>query len=419
MAGLVLEKVSRVYSGSVVALEALSLDVADGELVVLVGPSGSGKSTTLRLIAGLEQPSSGQIRIDGRAAEGMPPKERNIAMVFQNDALYPHLTVQENIEFGWRLRAGGGWLGRIFGRAGRAVADAGETADEKRADERVADKMHVARQMAVRLGVAHLLDRLPRQLSGGERQRVALARALVRRPALFLFDEPLSNLDAPLRAELRREIKRLHQGRRATIVYVTHDQVEALTLGERIVVLDRGVVQQVGTPAEVYGRPQNLFVARFIGSPPMNLVAGRLEPAAGGWGFRHGDWRLDLSAGKLGRQLATGPPGVNLQQYIDRPQRERPVVLGVRPEYVGLRAEPADSDAGGGLRGILELVEPLGDSTVVTVTVGPTESCEPLTLVSKLGPQVAWRVGEAAAITIDPEHVQWFDAATGLNLSWQ
>ena len=248
MARVTLERVRKVYSDSgFVAVNDLDLDVADGEFVVLVGPSGCGKSTTLRMIAGLESITFGRLSIGGRVVNALPPKERDIAMVFQGYALYPHMTVFENMAFALKLR--------------------------KRSREEIAASVGRAAEL---LGLTDVLGRRPRQLSGGQRQRVAIGRAIVREPQVFLFDEPLSNLDAQLRSEMRREIAALHRSLRATTIYVTHDQVEAMTLGDRIVVLDRGIVQQIDAPLTLYRSPANRFVASFIGSPPMNLIDGQL-----------------------------------------------------------------------------------------------------------------------------------------------
>ncbi|RMH04957.1 MAG: ATP-binding cassette domain-containing protein [Planctomycetota bacterium] len=266
MAEIRLDQVAKVYPGGVRAVDRVDLVVADGEFVVLVGPSGCGKSTTLRMVAGLEEISEGTIAIDGRVVNEVPPKDRDIAMVFQNYALYPHMTVRRNLAFGLeRRRRHRGLLAR-FGAAARTE----RAAIERRIEE-----------TAALLGIAALLERKPGQLSGGQRQRVAVGRAIVRDPAAFLFDEPLSNLDAKLRVEMRAELKALHRRLGATTLYVTHDQEEAMTLGDRLVVMKDGVVQQVAPPAEVYDRPANRFVAGFVGTPPMNFLAGRLEAADG------------------------------------------------------------------------------------------------------------------------------------------
>src|SRR5262245_34433799 len=275
MAEVALGGVSKQYPGGVEALRDLTLTVADGELVVLVGPSGCGKTTTLRLIAGLETPTRGTLRIGGRVVNDLPPRERDVAMVFQRPALYPHLSVRDNLAFGLRMRRGGfpllGW--------------------NRRADEVVRDRVARAARM---LELDDVLDRLPGQLSGGQQQRVALGRAVVREPAAFLLDEPLSNLDARLRTEMRRELHLLHRRLRATMIYVTHDQTGALPPGDRLVVLHRGVAQQADAPLAVYERPANRFVAGFIGWPPMNFMDGQLVGQDGRPGFATRDLVLPL-----------------------------------------------------------------------------------------------------------------------------
>ena len=283
------------YFGSVQVLHGVSIDIPDGEFVVLVGPSGCGKSTLLRMIAGLEEISRGEIAIGGRVVNNVPPKDRDIAMVFQNYALYPHMTVKENMAFSLKLA-----------RAPKAVLE-----------ERVGKAAQI-------LGLGQLLDRYPRQLSGGQRQRVAMGRAIVRDPQVFLFDEPLSNLDAKLRVQMRTEIKELHQRLKTTSVYVTHDQIEAMTMADRIVVLQLGHVEQVGAPLDLYDRPANLFVAGFIGSPAMNFIDA--TPAAGGRPGRRGRDGRHAAAGLARRQRPV--PG----------QDGQPVVYGIRPEHLELRA---------------------------------------------------------------------------------
>jgi multiple sugar transport system ATP-binding protein len=304
MATVAFINVDKIYPGGIHAVRDLNLSVADGELVVLVGPSGCGKTTTLRMLAGLDDVSSGEIRIGGRRVNELQPRQRDIAMVLQSSALFPHMTVRQNLGFGLKMR-----------RSANAEI-------ERR-----------TREAAESLGIEALLERRPRELSGGERQRVALGRAIVRRPQAFLFDEPLSNLDAQLRVQLRAEIAALHRRLKATMIYVTHDQVEAMTLGERVVVMDRGVVQQADAPLAVYRRPANRFVATFIGSPPMNFLEG--EVGHGG-AFRH-------SAGVI-------PLGGKVQGRVD---------LGFRPEDVLLAGDgPRLGDA------TLEAVERTGHESI-------------------------------------------------------
>jgi multiple sugar transport system ATP-binding protein len=300
MADVVLDQVTKVFPGGTVAVDSVSLHVADGEFMVLVGPSGCGKSTVLRMIAGLEDVTEGTVSIGGRMVNHLPPKERDIAMVFQNYALYPHMTVEENLAFSLRIR-----------RMPKA---------ELRSQ--VTEAAHV-------LDLEPLLGRKPVALSGGQRQRVAMGRAIVRRPRVFLMDEPLSNLDAKLRVAMRGELSRLHQRYSTTTVYVTHDQVEAMTLGDRIAVLERGRLQQVGPPDELYASPRNIFVAGFIGSPAMNLARARIEAAAEGLILVVGEHRWPLP----GRELARRP---SLAGYAGRE-----VVFGLRPGSVSLAAGAA------------------------------------------------------------------------------
>lgn len=398
MAGVILERVSRVYSGGVTAVSELDLEVFDREFLVLVGPSGCGKSTTLRMIAGLEPVSAGRIRIAGQLVHDTPPGRRNIAMVFQGQALYPHWTVYKNLAFGLELRRRRSWFGRVWQRLPFGPKAAAES-DRREIDLRV-------RRAAEMLGIEPLLARLPGELSGGERQRVALGRALVREPDAFLFDEPLSNLDAQLRAEMRRELKKLSQRLATTIVYVTHDQVEALTLGDRIAVLDRGKLQQLGTPAEVYGWPANRFVAGFIGSPPMNLVEGGWEEdAEGRLRFVGGGWSASLDERQLSRLsregLACGRP--------------RPVVLGLRPEHLRLADAVRTDELAEWLPCEVTATEPLGDA--MTVELRPTGgSGQRRPLLCKTGADAEWSAGDQVQVGFDMRRAHWFDAQTGQNL---
>jgi multiple sugar transport system ATP-binding protein len=370
MAQVALAGVRKVYDNGYVAVENASFDIADGELMVLVGPSGCGKSTLLRMIAGLETVSSGTIKIGDRVVNDVeprqrdvamvfqrsdhtphnpvhvPPKQRDIAMVFQNYALYPHMSVYDNMAFGLKLRH----------------------LPKQEMDDRV-------RAAAAVLGLEKVLDRKPRQLSGGQRQRVALGRALVREPAAFLLDEPLSNLDAKLRLQTRAEIAKLHQRLRATMIYVTHDQVEAMTLGNRIVVLDAGKIQQIDTPLNLYREPANRFVAGFIGSPPMNFFEGRIE-----------DGRF--VADELTIPLARAP-------------RQGPITLGIRPEHVSI---------GPGARFMLDLVEPIGNEVFVYASAGQNH------VVARVAPQELPRVGEPISLAFDASHLHFFDAATGVRI---
>jgi len=363
MARVVLEHVTKTYPGGTQALVDVSLDIADGELLVAVGPSGCGKSTMLRLVAGLEEITSGTLRIGDRVANALRPQERNVAMVFQDYALYPHLTARGNLEFPLRMRGLGG--------------------DDRRTRvERVAAMLHIE----------ELLERLPRQLSGGQRQRVAMGRALVREPAVFLLDEPLSNLDAKLRVQVRAEIKDLQERAATTMVYVTHDQVEAMTLGDRVAVLCDGRLQQVAPPAELYDRPANAFVASFIGNPPMNLLPARVA--------RVEDARLVLAVGD--QTLA-----VSRRRVPRPPEPGEPVTAGVRPEALG-RARDGDA----GLRVTVEHVEQLGHETLTHVAVRGTDDVR---MVARLPGRLSGERGEELDLLADPDRVYVF-AADGRTL---
>jgi len=359
MASVRLEGVRKVYAAAggrtQVAVHGVDLDVADGELVVLVGPSGCGKSTTLRMIAGLESISGGRLLIGGRVVNDVPAKERDIAMVFQNYALYPHMSVYDNMAFALSLR-------------GTPKAEI-----ERR-----------VREAAALLGIEGLLDRKPRQMSGGQRQRVAVGRALVRQPQVFLFDEPLSNLDAALRVQTRREIARLHRQLGATMIYVTHDQVEAMTLGDRIVVMNAGRVMQVDTPLALYERPANRFVAGFIGSPAMNFFPGELTAA----GFR-------VAGGAFTVPVPTTAANGS----------GRPVVLGLRPE--GLRLSPD----GAPIRARVDAAEPMGNETILYARAGEHD------VTARVAPGALPPPGSDVALAVDPRAVHLFDAESGERLS--
>jgi multiple sugar transport system ATP-binding protein len=331
MAQVSLRNLVKHFDSDTQAVRGIDLDIADKEFVVLVGPSGCGKSTTLRMIAGLEDITDGEIRVDGEVVNDVPPKDRDMAMVFQNYALYPHMTVFENMSFGLRLKR--------FPK------------DEIR--RRVNEAARI-------LDLAELLDRKPRQLSGGQRQRVAMGRAIVRNPKVFLFDEPLSNLDAKLRVQMRTEIKRVHQKVKTTTIYVTHDQVEAMTLADRVVVMNGGTIEQVGTPHELYHRPRTRFVAGFIGSPAMNFVPCRLEGNGAGLMVR------------LSEQLALPVPADRTERY--RSSLGKPLTFGLRPEHI---TEPrgADPDRACMFSAMLDVIEPMGMETMVFFTVAGTEVC--------------------------------------------
>ncbi len=356
MAEVALEHVGKTYPNGIWAVHDLTLTIADGELVVLVGPSGCGKTTTLRLIAGLETPTTGTIHIAGAVVNNVPPHRRDVAMVFQRPALYPHLNVRRNLEFGLALRQGW-WKGRRTRR------------------ERV-------QQAARVLQVADLLDRRPQELSGGQQQRAALGRALVREPAVFLLDEPISNLDARLRMEMRRELHLLHRRLRATMVYVTHDQEEALTLGDRVVLLDRGEVQQADRPEVLYERPANRAAAAFIGWPPMNLLAGRLVEQDGRLILVNGDSVLPLDERRDDWRYFAG----------------QEVELGVRPEQVRLAASG---------QAVVQLIERYGPFRLATLRYGPW------TVTARLEGPAPASLGTLAGLefALVPAHL--FDRSTG------
>ena len=349
MASVTLRRLSKVFDGGVQALHHLDLDVRDGELLVLLGPSGSGKTTVLRCIAGLEEPTAGEVVIGERVVTHDSPAERDVAMVFQSHALYPHLTVRENIAFPLEMR------GLAHAQAARRVLET-----------------------ATRLGLQSVLDRLPSQLSEGERQRAALGRAIVRGPQVFLLDEPLARLDAPLRIELRAELLALHRALAATMIYVTHDQAEAMTMGQRIAVLHGGRLRQVGTPEEVYQRPADVNVARFFGTPGMNVLQGRGRAA---------DKGRVIEAGSL-------VIPVELSTY------EGELQLGIRPEYVGLCAV----DQGVGNVDVL-VVEPLGSETLVHLNAGGQP------LVARLPGFADVRIGTRVGVKVDRRRLYLFDAA--------
>jgi multiple sugar transport system ATP-binding protein len=358
MASVSLRNVTKSF-GALEVLHPLSLEIAHGEFVVLVGPSGCGKSTLLRMIAGLEDVTSGTIAIDGRVVNETEPKDRDIAMVFQDYALYPHMTVYENMAFGLLYR--------------------GTRKEEMRAR---------VEQAARILNIAEYLKRRPRQLSGGQRQRVAMGRAIVRDPKVFLFDEPLSNLDAKLRVQMRTEIKKLHQRVQTTVIYVTHDQVEAMTLADRIVVMRSGYVEQVGTPDAIYREPASTFVASFIGAPTMNLVPARLEEKDG-----------SLLA-RLTDTIALPVPPERAARYAGQNGRE--VILGLRPESLAW----AGQDTPGAIEVTAAVVEPLGSDTLVFFDVGGHE------MVSRVPPEAVSRAGDRLWLKPELGRMHLFDPAT-------
>ena len=366
MATLELRNVNKTYgSGLPDTLKDIQLSIKDGEFLILVGPSGCGKSTLMNCIAGLEQITGGAILIDEQDVSGMSPKDRDIAMVFQSYALYPTMSVRENIEFGLKIRK----------------------MPQAAIDEEVA-------RVAKLLQIEHLLSRKPAQLSGGQQQRVAMGRALARRPKIYLFDEPLSNLDAKLRVEMRTEMKLMHQRLKTTTVYVTHDQIEAMTLGDKVAVMKDGIIQQFGTPQQIYNDPANQFVASFIGSPPMNFSPVRLAR-------QDGRLLALLDSGQARCELPLGVAGAELDG--------REIILGIRPEQIAL-----GTGEGNGLPGIradVQVTEPTGPDLLVFVTLNQTKVC------CRLAPDVACKVGDSLNLQFDPARVLLFDAASGERLS--
>ncbi|NTJ61747.1 sn-glycerol-3-phosphate ABC transporter ATP-binding protein UgpC [Agrobacterium rhizogenes] len=353
MASVSVTNVRKSY-GHFEVLHGVDIDIGDGEFVILVGPSGCGKSTLLRMIAGLEEISGGDVAIGGRVVNDVEPKSRDIAMVFQSYALYPHMTVEANMGFSLRLA--------------------------KAPKEEIRQRVRDAAQI---LGLENLLDRYPRNLSGGQRQRVAMGRAIVRQPQVFLFDEPLSNLDAKLRVQMRSEIKQLHQRLRTTTIYVTHDQIEAMTMADRIVVMRDGYVEQIGSPLELYDRPANLFVAGFIGSPGMNLIRGKISSTGPLEFVADGGARLPLPAG------------------LDVP-RGAEIVYGIRPENIAIGE--------GGIDAEVVVVEPTGAETLIVSRIGSDD------LVIALRERVSTRAGGRLALIPDLGRLHLFDGATGRRL---
>ncbi|HET9687486.1 MAG TPA: sn-glycerol-3-phosphate ABC transporter ATP-binding protein UgpC [Pseudolabrys sp.] len=356
MASVAIRDVRKAF-GVTAVIHGVDISIRDGEFVVLVGPSGCGKSTLLRMIAGLENITAGEIRIGERIVNNVPPKERDVAMVFQNYALYPHMTVAANMAFSMKLRG----------------------APKKEIDERVS-------RAAAILGLSQLLERYPRQLSGGQRQRVAMGRAIVRDPQVFLFDEPLSNLDAKLRVQMRTEIKELHQRLKTTTIYVTHDQIEAMTMADKIVVMHDGRVEQIGAPLELYDRPDNLFVAGFIGSPAMNMIKGRIRV--------NGSASFENSSG-VRFVLGASPTGSD----------GRPIVYGVRPEHFLLSDDGADAE--------VQVVEPTGSELQVVAKLGGDD------VIAVFRERHQFKPGDKIRLKPDPRLIHLFDETTGKRLNIQ
>jgi multiple sugar transport system ATP-binding protein len=365
MAEVKLEGVHKIYDGKVTAVRDVSVTIRDREFVVLVGPSGCGKSTVLRMIAGLEEISTGSISIDGKVVNEVPPKDRDIAMVFQNYALYPHMTVYENLAFGLKLRK--------------------HPKDE--IDRRVQNAAKI-------LGIDAYLDRKPKALSGGQRQRVALGRAIVRNPKVFLFDEPLSNLDANLRVQMRTEISRLHHRLQTTMIYVTHDQIEAMSMGDRIVVLKDGIVQQVDSPLNIYHHPANKFVAGFIGSPTMNFLSGTVQT--------NGTAQFVQDGSTLSIALP--------DSYKDRLKGSTAVVMGIRPEHIFAQQQESGEHMAG-ITANIEVVEPVGNEIFVYFTTGTASQ-----YVARFAADRPPEVGRSYTLLVDTSKLHFFDRETEKSL---
>lgn len=362
MATVVLKNVSKVYSNKVVAVDGINLGVEDKEFMVLVGPSGCGKSTSLRMIAGLEDITRGEIFIGGELVNDLPARDRDIAMVFQNYALYPHMSAYENLAFGLKLRH----------------------YPKKEIERRVQEAAEI-------LGIAGLLKRTPKELSGGERQRVALGRAIVRKPKVFLFDEPLSNLDAKLRVQMRTELLKIHNRLQSTMIYVTHDQVEALTLGQRIVVMKGGIIHQIGPPIAVYENPRNKFVAGFIGSPPMNFLQGKIIAQNGDFYFFDRGVKLQV-----------------LPQSYDRiaKYKEQKVIFGIRPEDIYDRIFAQDARAEYTVTATVEVVEPMGSEIYLFMNAGRNS------FVARVSNQDTAKSNQDLQVVFDMSKAHFFDPVT-------
>ncbi|WGS64278.1 ABC transporter ATP-binding protein [Marinitoga aeolica] len=364
MAQVVLENIDKIYPNGFHAVKSASFTIEDKEFCVLLGPSGCGKTTTLRMIAGLEEISKGTLKIDGKVVNDVEPKDRDIAFVFQNYALYPHMTVYDNMAFGLKLRK----------------------FPKEEIDQRVKNAAKI-------LDIAHLLDRKPKQLSGGQRQRVAVGRAIVRDPKVFLFDEPLSNLDAKLRVQMRSELKKLHHRLNATIVYVTHDQVEAMTMADKIVIMKDGVIQQIGSPYDVYFKPTNKFVAGFIGTPPMNFLEAKIVRGEGG---------LWISAEEL-KVKVPKEFEEKLDAYIDKD-----IIFGIRPENIHDKSIYKGEHTNDIVKGKVDVAEPLGSETLLHVTIGGQY------LVAKVDPTTTAREGTEVELILEMETMHVFDKETEL-----
>lgn len=368
MASLSLEHIYKVYPGNVTAVKDFNLDISDKEFIVFVGPSGCGKSTTLRMIAGLEEISEGTLQIGEKVVNDVAPKDRDIAMVFQNYALYPHMSVYDNMAFGLKLR--------------------------KTPKDEIERKVKEAARI---LDIEHLLDRKPKALSGGQRQRVAMGRAIVRNPKVFLMDEPLSNLDAKLRVQMRTEIAKLHQRLQTTFIYVTHDQTEAMTLGTRIVVMRDGIIQQVDSPQNIYEHPTNLFVAGFIGSPQMNFVDSKLEEKDGKLFVIFGDDIVEVPADKAALLKEKGYVG-------------KEVILGIRPEHLTTKAEYIEANPNAVIEADVEVTELMGAESYIYLSKGKSN------LTSRVNGSTALKAGDKAKLALFTDKLHIFDKETELTV---
>ena len=367
MAKVTIQDVSKIYDGGIKAVDDISLEIHDREFMVLVGPSGCGKSTTLRMIAGLEEISAGEISIGDRVVNNVPPKDRDIAMVFQNYALYPHKTVYENLAFGLKLRK--------FSKAD--------------IDKRVKEAADI-------LGIREYLDRKPKHLSGGQRQRVAVGRAIVRKPAVFLFDEPLSNLDAKMRVQMRAEISKLHTRLETTMIYVTHDQIEAMTMGDRICVMKDGLIQQVDTPLEIYDNPANVFVAGFIGTPPMNIFHGELIAEDDQYIFKAGSMKIPMLKEWKNK----------LEKYVNGP-----IIFGIRPEDIGSERAETYANNTVSITATVEVTEPMGAETYLYLDNGTNTNC-----IARVDAHRKIKVGDEVQLAVLLSRAHIFDPETEMRV---
>ncbi|MDO5124818.1 MAG: sn-glycerol-3-phosphate ABC transporter ATP-binding protein UgpC [Ruminococcus sp.] len=378
MASVSLKEIYKKYPGGVIAVSDFNIEIKDKEFIILVGPSGCGKSTTLRMIAGLEEISEGELYIGDRLVNDIAPKDRDIAMVFQNYALYPHMTVFENMAFGLKLR--------------------------KVPKDEIARKVEEAARI---LDIAHLLDRKPKALSGGQRQRVALGRAIVREPQVFLLDEPLSNLDAKLRAQMRTEISKLHKKLGTTFIYVTHDQTEAMTMGDRIVVMKDGYIQQIDTPTNLYNNPVNQFVAGFIGSPQMNFIDSKLLKLDGKYVVEFGSEDTKTTRGV---KYTVEVPEAKADAEVLEPMVGKEVVLGIRPECIHDEEMFISSAKTGVIKTTVEVTEMMGAETYLYLT------CEGIPLTARVSPRSTARPQDEIQVALDPNRIHIFDKATEKSL---